>query len=141
MITFKPCTVDDIARIEAQRAQRGEVELVVSDELVRASIALAAYKDTTCLAAAGYRLVWGGRAVAWALLSEAVGPVMLPVARRMRLALDACPARRVEMTVRADFAAACRLAGFLGFRCETPGGMGGFFPDGGAGYLFARVQE
>lgn len=141
-VTFKPCTVADLHEISPQRMQRAEYEaaIPVSDELVRTSFALSAWVDGVCVGAGGFRAVWPGRAVAWALLSHDAGPVMLPIARQLNRSLSMCPARRIEMTTRADFLPGARLAELLGFKCETPDGMKAFWEDGSDAYLFARVK-
>jgi hypothetical protein len=142
MITFKPCQPWHIHEIDVQAAQRYEVAFNhgVTGELVRSSFALSAWDGDRCLGAGGYRRVWDGRAVAWIVLAGALGPAMRPVVRQLRAALDMCPARRIEMTVRADFLNGMRLADVLGFRCETPDGMQAFFPDGSDAYLFVRIK-
>lgn len=142
MIQFHACYPSHVRLVKPQASQRAEADYHsdIADEWVRESVALSAWVDDTCVGVAGYRLIWGTRAACWALLSEDAGPVMLPIARRMRLMLGACPANRLEMTVRGAFLPGHRLAGLLGFKCETPDGMRGFFPDGETAYLFARVK-
>lgn len=141
MIYFRQCYPQHAKLVIAQHSQRSETPyLDIADDWIAASHAMSAWINETCVAVAGYRYVWAGRAVAWALLSERAGPAMIPIVKRMREHLDACTARRVEMTVRRGFLPGARLATLLGFKCETPEGMLAFFEDGETAYLFARVR-
>jgi hypothetical protein len=142
MIYFRPCYANHIELIKAQEAQQCEVKYnpVVTADMIDQSVALSAWVNELCVAAGGVMPVWGGRAVAWALFSDRARPAMTAIVRQLRFTLDTYPAKRIEMTVRAEFAAGCRLARVLGFRCETPHGMASFYPDGSTAYLYARTQ-
>jgi len=78
------------------------------------------------IACAGFTFPWEGRAIAWAALGDC-GSRMLRVTRAVRIALDRCPAARVECQVKAEFAPGLRWAAALGFsrECLMPRFYGG----------------
>lgn len=84
--------------------------------------------------------LWGGRALAWSLLSGEAGSHMLSVHKAVYRFLNGLPMRRIETYVDADFKAGHRWAEMLGFKLETPEGMKGFLPDGKAAFMYARVR-
>jgi hypothetical protein len=71
------------------------------------------------VACGGLSPVWASRAVAWAYLSPAVGPVMHSFTRGVRFLLESCPWERVEATVDLHFIAGHRWARLLGFEQEA----------------------
>jgi ABC-type branched-subunit amino acid transport system substrate-binding protein len=73
-------------------------------------------------------------------LSPNAGPHMVRITKAVRRFLQACPYRRVEMTVDLDFEAGHRWANMLGFRLEA-GRMLAYRPDGGTCSLYARVRQ
>ena len=127
-----------------QTVQTGEISNILTPE---ASEALATYHGLSawasgrCLGAAGFIPQWPGRALCWALVSKHTGRHMRPIIRRMRheISMYNGHCARLEMHVRADFAQGHRLAAMLGFDVETLNAPK-FFPDGGAGTVYARVR-
>lgn len=75
--------------------------------------------DGKPIGCAGVVTQWPGRHVLWAYLRPDTGPHMLWITRQVKERL-ALYEGRLEMTVRADFAAGLRWAGMLGFTVETP---------------------
>lgn len=142
MITFRPCAYEHVRYVEAQAKQRFEYDasMGIAEDVVSKSIAMSAWDSWRCIAAAGVFDVWHDRAVAWAVLSEYACTHLVPITRRCLFVLNSYPAKRIEMTVQAGFPEAHRWAQMLGFQCETPNGMEGFFPNGSTGYLYARVR-
>lgn len=141
MISFKPCEGWHIGLIEPQAAQVNDkaFHADAADELVANSLALSCWIDDQCVGAAGLRPIWHGRTAAWALLGRHAGPAMVAIARKLRFVLATCPAGRIELTVRSDFAPGCRLASLLDFRAEAV--LARFFPDGTDARLFARIAK
>lgn len=142
MIDFRPCALEHIRYIEAQTQQRFEYDasMGIAEEIVNKSIAMSAWDSWRCVAAAGVFPVWPGRAVAWACMSKHAYRHLIQINKRCLFVLDSYPAKRVEMTVRSDFPEAHRWARMLGFVCETPNGMEGFYPNGETAYLYARIK-
>lgn len=89
------------------------------------------------LGCAGLSEIWSGRAAAWALLSKACGPVMVPVVRALQVALNRHEYRRIETYVLADWPPALRLARLMGFALE--GRLLRFMPDARDALLMARI--
>lgn len=113
----------------------------LSDEQVAALAQLGgwtALTDGEVLGCAGILDKGEGRAEAWALLSARSGVAMSAITRAVARALDAHPARRIEMVTACSFAPAARWAKMLGFRFE--GQMSAWCADGSDAYLWARVR-
>jgi hypothetical protein len=89
------------------------------------------------IACAGLVEVWGGRAYAWAILSQDAGPYMRWLTREIRFRLARAPFQRVEMAVDASFANGCRWAEMLGFSMEGLGRK--YLPNGHDAFIYARV--
>lgn len=142
MIEFRSFHVDDPARIEAQTSQVGE-QMFGSVEGFETELAkgfaFSAWEKERVIGCAGILELWHDRAAAWCLMSAACGKYMLEITRTVREALDLHPARRIEMTVFADFPAGIRWARMLGFEAETPKPMR-CYAQGKDAYLFARVR-
>lgn len=75
--------------------------------------------DGTPIACAGTIQQWPGRHMAWAYMGRNTGRHMVWITRAVRANLAQVKGR-IELTVRADFAAGQRWAEMLGFRVETP---------------------
>lgn len=99
-----------------------------------------ALSGDTVIACAGCMEVWAGRAVAWALLSKDAGAHMMALHRAVSGFLKASQHRRIEAWVDEGFGPGERWLKMMGFRRETPEPMQGFRPDGGACFLFAKVN-
>lgn len=96
--------------------------------------------DATVLLIAGIAAIDSGYGHCWAFMAADAGPHMPWLTRKVRAHLDdrMKQLRRVEMTVRADFAPARRWAVLLGFQCEGP--MQCAAPDGGDMLRYARIN-
>ena len=140
MIVFKPCEGWHLRLIKPQDSQVVDQNFHADgfDEISANSLALSCWVNDTCVGAAGIRPIWEGRAVAWAFLGRDAGPAMVAIAKKLRFVIATYPARRLELTVRANFEPGCRLAALLGFRAEAR--LLGFFPDGADADLFARIR-
>lgn len=132
-----PFHVNHIELMQVQAAQRDELRAAPPAAFGDAWTAVA---DGLPIASAGLVDVWPGRAYAWALLGEDVGPWFVSVHRAVLKALARSPARRIEMAVDADFEAGARWAEMLGFKRETPEPMQAYLPNGRPAYLYARVH-
>lgn len=75
--------------------------------------------DGDPIAVAGTMQLWPGRHMAWAHMSLDTGPHMLWITHETLKRLEQVSGR-IELTVRADFAAGRRWAQMLGFEIETP---------------------
>lgn len=141
MIRFEPCQDWHIVLIDVQASQAAEKPYYMhaAEDIVKNSLALSCWLDDQCVGAAGIRPIWEGRATAWMLLGRNAGPAMAAITRKLQFVLATYPARRIELTVRSEFGAGCRLAALLGFD-EEAAAMRGFFPDGTAARLFARIR-
>jgi hypothetical protein len=86
----------------------------------------------------GFWEYWQGRAVVWAIVSPAAGPLMARITRGVIRYLDLLPHRRVEVYADAAFPAGDRWARMLGFRHE--GTLAAFLPNGNDAHIYARVR-
>ena len=84
---------------------------------------------------------WNGqRKIAWCALRPRPGVAnLLAITRAAKAVLDACPARRIEASVKVGFANGQTWARRLGFAWE--GIMRGYGQDGGDYHLYARVRK
>ena len=140
MIWFKPCTGDDLRAIVPQDSQVYDQTFHRDgfDEISKNSFALSCWIDGACVGAGGLRPIWEGRANAWALIGRDASPALVAITKKLRFVLATWPGRRIEMTVRSNFLPGCRLATLLEFKREAR--LLGFFPDGSAAELFARIR-
>jgi RimJ/RimL family protein N-acetyltransferase len=90
-----------------------------AEEVVESGPCWTAFADGEPIACAGLHECWEGRAVAWALLSEAAGRHMHALTRLVRRALEMHPASRIEAHAQLDFVPALRWARLLGFTPEA----------------------
>jgi len=144
MIGFRPFKAGHLSYLKPQPAQRREHAVLVRSgavELLESNVALSGWRGGTCLGAAGLIPVRAHRAVAWMILSEEIGPYMLPIVRKVRRVLSAVPYKRIELTVSADFEAGHHFAKLLGARCETPEPMRFYGADGGDEMMYAIIRE
>lgn len=135
---FKP---EDFLALAVQPAQAADMpadRLAHGETLAALGSSWTALNDGQILIATGLADVGGGRALAWSFLSPLAGRHLLAITRGLRGGLSGAPFRRVEMTARVAFPAACRWAVMLGFAYE--GRLRAFFDDGGDAALFARVR-
>lgn len=94
----------------------------------------------TIVAVVGLLDQWEGRALAWAILAHDAGDRMLALTRAIADYLDVSDYRRIEATIDVGFLQGERWAKRLGFVNETPNSMAGFYPNGHAANLYARVR-
>lgn len=138
-----PFQVEHLKRINLQSSQMDAfVRLGDAEEayLNASQYAFTALDGDEVVACAGIVDIWQGRGQAWALMSDSIGVRFVKVHRAVKRALDLYEHRRVEMIVDADFAEGLKWAELLGFKCETPDGMPGYYNDGRLYKLFARVR-
>lgn len=95
--------------------------------------------DDKVVGCAGVHELWQGRAVAWALLSEGVGPHMRSISRAALGFLAQAPWRRVEAMIDASFEPARRWAQMMGMQQE--GLMRAYSPTGNDYYIYARIKN
>lgn len=136
MITFEPMREEHIRGFVLQPEQS---DVVVEEALEQPGELWSFLQDGKVLALGGAIPLTPGRAWVWALLAADAGPDMLALTRYLKIFIDELGYRRVEMYVSSAFRPGCRWASLLGFKNETPSPMPGFFPNGQAAYLYARV--
>lgn len=97
--------------------------------------------DGSVICFLGLMCQWEGRALAWAILGEGAGKYLLPLTRQIDEYLAGTPFRRIEAYIDEGFGQAHRWARILKFSCETPQAMRGFYPNGNAAYMYARLNH
>lgn len=136
-----PMTAAHLATLSLQPAQQLFSEIVRQPAYVQSLIdggpAYALVDGDEVFATAGLLPQWEGRAVAWALVSEAAGRRMVELHRAVLRCFEMHPFRRVETTVATHFEEGHRWARLLGF--EREGTMRGYAPNGTDCDLYARV--
>lgn len=148
MMRFRAFHPYDLIGLQLQGAQDYLQPLLDRPEYGRAlqmdGLAFTGVLDGRVLGCAGILPQTQWRAIAWALLGGDIPPRCWPAIHRLVLrVIDEAHLRgyqRIEATIDPDFDAAIRWARMLGFRDETPGGMGGWGPDGKAHHLYASVR-
>lgn len=134
MITFRPMVESDAHALVLQPHQ----ELVDRQEIItQPGDRWSFFSDDALVAIGGAIELMPGRAWVWLLLDPKAP--MLGLTRYLRAFISELGFRRTEMYVDAMFAPGCRWAHLLGFTNETPEPMSGFFSNGHAAYLYARV--
>lgn len=146
MITFSQFRAEHLSAVVPQKLLAYEAKVAVEHAQTLASgVAFSGWVDGKCVGAAGFYIIWGGRATCWAVLSSKVGPHLGDISRFVRRVLahyeDAGVVNRFEATVNSDFEDGLRWARVLGFSCETPGGMRKYGPGGESFHMFARVRH
>lgn len=109
-------------------------------EAVEAYPAFTALDGNRVLGCAGILPLWNGRAQSWAFLAGGLERHFISIHRAVKRYLDVCGVRRIECAVDVGFEEGHRWAEMLGFKRETPEPMLGYREDGGACFLYARVQ-
>lgn len=121
---------------------QAEYRLVLEDaDYIRALVAAG---STACVS--GERVLGigglidqgGGRAIAWAMLSNRIGVAFVALHRAALRQIVAAPFRRIEMVTLYGFCEAHRWAQQLGFEPEAK--MRAWFPSGAPGLLWSRVR-
>lgn len=137
-----PFEAEHISGLQLQPAQRKFGDALNPEyarALASAGNGWTAVVDGVPVACAGLVEQWEGRALAWALLSDNIGPSrFVRVTRAVRRFLDMADYRRIEMQVDADHAQAIRWAEMLGFEVESK--KRAFLPDGRDAFEFVRIR-
>lgn len=84
---------------------------------------------------------WEGRKLAWAIMAHDAGDKLLPLCRAISAYLARAEYRRLEAYIDEGFQQGQRWASLLGFHNETPAPMQGFYPNGNAAYMYARIRH
>ena len=95
--------------------------------------------DDVVLGCAGMTPIWEGRALAWAFVSESIGPHFISVHRAVARFLEAQDLTRIEMAVEVDYEQGHRWALMLGFELEAVL-MKSYLPNGADCSLYGRVK-
>ena len=119
--------------------QDEQADVVVREALEQPGELWSFLQDDRVIALGGAIPLTPGRAWVWALVAADAGPDMLALTRFLKIFIDELGYRRTEMYVSSAFGPGNRWAELLGFKKETPVPMPGFFPNGQAAYLYARV--
>lgn len=138
----KPLTANVLLEIQLQASQAyfgPSVTEAYARELCAAGPAFAAVHDGRVLGAAGLLPQWEGRAIAWALLSDAAGPHMLAITRAVKRFLAMQGYGRVETWAEVHFEPAHRWLKMLGFEFEAR--VRAYTPQGGDACLYGRIKR
>lgn len=141
-VTYLPLHFEHLRSLTPHISQQTEYEALLApkgEAMVRTSFGLSAWHHGRCVGAGGVCLIWAGRAEAWAIFGEGLGPLFAPVARHIKFVLDSQPHRRLELTVKADNVEGHRLAHILGFG-QPESYMRAYHPDGSDMYMYARIK-
>ena len=132
----------DLLAIDVQDAQADSLALF-SDPAYGAAIERGPYAFTAragnvLLGCGGLVVEWPGRGVCWAIVSRHAGPYFREIHRAVSGFLTQAPVRRIEIAVKAEFAAGHRWARMLGMQHE--GRMRAYSPSGDDYDLYARIR-
>ena len=120
MLECRTCEPDHIGAVIAQPEQADEHEMMISQSAVLAScFALSFWDDVECVGGLGIVPIWPGMGQAWAVFGKSAGRHMLAITRHGEYLLNTVPFKRVQTTVRCDFAAGHRWMKALGFEMEA----------------------
>lgn len=142
-ILFRKCLVGHLSVIDAQDEQKYDQTVLIAPEYAEMAVKYEAYSmwvGNKCVGAAGVIPVFPHRAMAWALLSRHIGPVMRPATKKVQQFLALSPIPRIEMTVRAEFEAGHRWARLIGMALETPVPLRKYGANGEDEMIYARVK-
>lgn len=144
-ITFRTFEAADLERLALQAAQQDlRAWLSVPGrgaELAAAGPAWTGEIAGAVVGCAGFRLIWPGRATAWALIGRIPPAEWVRVTAKVRAELAAAHAaghRRIEATVTTGFGPGCRWVRILGF--EVEGIARAYDPSGNDHFLYARIE-
>lgn len=128
--------------LDLQQAQLSEV-VMTGEQLEARCEAYTLLVDDVPLAVAGVAVIYPGRAIAMAFLSEMEIGALHVFTKAIRAFLEDREERRIETTVRRDWDAAHRWARLLGFENETETGPGlrAYAPDGSTCDVYARIRQ
>lgn len=142
---FVPFLAGHLQEMVFQPAQELESTFMTPEEarVLEHGLAWTAVDDGAVMGIGGLMDVggWNGqRKIAWCALRPRLGAGnLLAITRAVKIVLDACPARRIEASVKVGFANGQTWARRLGFVWE--GVMRGYGQDGGDYHLYARVRK
>lgn len=142
-VTFTPFHVEHLSVLTPHKTQAGEyARLLERDGLVLASrsMAITAWAGSRCVGAGGVFHVWPGRAEAWGIFGDRVGPLTVPVVRKIRDIIMTYPVRRLEMSVKTHNIQGNRLATMVGFG-PPEATLRAYHPDGSDMYMYARIER
>lgn len=134
-----PFAPEHLARMRVQAAQVTEISMIRPDaiELLAKSNGWSALDGDHPLFCGGVIDMDDHHGLLWAYVSSEAGPWMLRITRGARRFLALKNLRRIETSVRADFAAGCRWAALMGF--ENEGLMRKYGFDGSDHFRYARI--
>jgi hypothetical protein len=122
LLSYHTCKPAHIKAVVAQEHDAYNKVLYASAdfaEILSCGFAVSAWAGVRCVGVAGILPVNKFRAIAWSLLGSNAGPYLTHITKRVRLAIDSHPCRRIEMTVKCDFEQGHRWARLLGMTCEA----------------------
>jgi hypothetical protein len=139
IVPFEPWHLEQIALQPAQAFVGPMLDPDYGAELAAAGEAYSALMDGCVLASCGIVPVHPGLANAWALLSACGPDRFLRIHKAVARFLKRQPFRRVQTTVRSDFAAGHRWARALGFTAEAR--LEAWGPEGDDYHIYKRVRR
>lgn len=142
-VEFRKCLPGHLGSIRVQDIQKTEQVILLADEYAEIACkhpSFSMWVGNECLGAAGIVPLFPHRAMAWALLSRNIGGYLLHATRKTRQFLELSSIERIEMTVRADYAAGHRWARLLGMELETPEPLKKHGAHGEDEMLYARIK-
>jgi hypothetical protein len=142
-LSFVPFSQAHMHLFEAQPMQVREQEVLRSapdalDELAKGH-AFTAMVDGEVIGCGGIIEWWPDRCSVWAIVGKDAGPHMRGITRMVRAVLDRYPSRRIEATVREDFAQGKRWIRLLGFGCD--GFLPAYSPLGEDVIMYSRIRD
>jgi len=139
---LEPLTVDHCRALHVQPWQSGQAANLRDEPfmlgLIASGPAWAAVDGGRVLAIGGVVDNGGGRAFCWSFVGAELGAEMIGCFRAAKRVIDDLNFRRIETVTHCDFDAAHRLVKLLGFKFEAS--LRAWFPDGSAGYMWARIN-
>lgn len=145
MLQYAKCYPEHVAAIEPHPLYGLSVApFVESGELAamcNSGVAISAWRDFRCVAAAGIFPMWANRGIAWALLSlEVCENHSLELVRAIRSFLDRNRIfKRIEMDVPVSFTEGEKWGRVLGFTVAQPLARA-YYPDGTDAMLMERIN-
>lgn len=139
MIRVEPFTPSDLPTLAIQPGQQRELIEISPDTLTAGPAWTVRDHVGRALCCAGFQQVHAGHAIGWALLAGEQRAAMVALTRRVALELGRAPWRRVTAMCRADWNAAHRWLGHLGFACE--GVLSAYGPEGDDYAVYGRVRR
>jgi hypothetical protein len=123
-------------RMKIQPKQRSAY-MAAAEDHAAAGEAITGVIGSKVIFCAGRSLIWEGRYMLWAVLSQDACKHMLCVTREIKSFLQLCRGR-LEVVVDSKFEEAHRWARILGFKLHHHEEM--FLPDGGDADIYVRFQ-